>query len=260
MQFKIIPSSAGINSPPIEHWKNTTSGLSSVFMPMQGRMFCHTAEGTVEIKPENIYLIPNRAALHFELDSGSNYKHLYLNFRAFPPLLGQQPLCIEIDKDPYLFHVLKALEALVHKQTIATGECVIRNTVNPFWRQARPLAELLAHHFYHHYGIETMDHPKLVRAVSYIEEHFREALRNDDIAAQLQIDPRYLIRLFRKNMYLSPHEYLTQCRIDHAMSLLWEKAPVAEVAERCGFQSENAFRIAFKKYTGVPPTHFLKNN
>ena len=258
MKFKIFPATIGIGTPLLDAWKNAPQGLSTIHMPLRGRMQCKTSKGIVEMTPGNIYFMANRISLQFDLDPNAEYEHLFMNFRALPPLLIHEMLCINAEDDPYLFHLVKAIEALVHRQMEETGQNKVRGTSNPFWQQTRPVMELLVQHFRQHYGITTVENTKLVKAIAFIEDHFREPLQNKDIAAELHIDPRYLIRLFRSKMDISPHGYLTQCRIDHAMSLLRDNVPVAVVAEMCGFQSENAFRIAFKKNMGVPPSHFLK--
>lgn len=51
-----------------------------------------------------------------------------------------------------------------------------------------------------------------------------------------------------------PMHYVARWRMQVAHTWLTdERAGVAEIAERLGYQSEAAFRRAFKKFTGVPP-------
>jgi len=68
------------------------------------------------------------------------------------------------------------------------------------------------------------------------------------------MDDRCLVRLFSHNLSIPPHQYLTQYRVERASDLLQSGMSVGEVAEHCGFQSETAFRIAFKRVTGLAPT------
>ena len=105
-----------------------------------------------------------------------------------------------------------------------------------------------------------VENPKLETAIRFIEEHYAERICNDDIAKILHIDTRYLIRLFGKHLDTSPYLYLTQCRIDHALNFLREGKSVSETAFLCGYQSENAFRIAFKKMMGASPTQVIKQS
>ena len=49
-------------------------------------------------------------------------------------------------------------------------------------------------------------------------------------------------------------EYLNQLRIDKAQTLLLDESlPMAEIAEKCGFQSVNYFSMVARKITGMSP-------
>ena len=82
--------------------------------------------------------------------------------------------------------------------------------------------------------------------------------QNKTIADELHIDARYLIRLFTKHIGIPPYQYLTQCRVEHGLEYLRNGKNVSETAYLCGYQSENAFRIAFKRIMGYPPKTILK--
>ena len=59
---------------------------------------------------------------------------------------------------------------------------------------------------------------------------------------------------FRKIVGLTPGRYLTHWRMQVAMDLLRNsELPIARIAERCGYQSEVAFRKAFRATVGEPP-------
>lgn len=255
---KIIPCAIGITNPSLAAWKNAPSRISSIQMPIQGEMLCKTADETKILKPGFIYFIANRSFLHFDLMPDSNYRHLFLNFRTLPLLLDNEMLEVKVESDPYLFYLMKAIEALIEEQIRVSGSNTFRGMSDPVWHQIRPILEQIVNHFQQKYHIATIDNPTLEKAIQYIEEHFNEPLQNKDIAAQLHIDVRYLIRLFSKHLDIPPHQYLTRCRIDHALTLLQDNVSITETAERCGYQSENSFRSAFKKETGVTPTQLLK--
>ena len=124
--------------------------------------------------------------------------------------------------------------------------------------EVQPILTQIVRHVQLKYNVRTVENPKLDAAIRYIEEHYAEKLHNEDIARVLHIDTRYLIRLFSKHLDMSPYLYLTQGRIEHALAFLREGKSVAETAVLCGYQSENAFRIAFKKMMGASPTHVMK--
>jgi len=59
---------------------------------------------------------------------------------------------------------------------------------------------------------------------------------------------------FRKLLGLTPMKYLTMWRMNEARILLRTSAlSMAQIAERSGYESEVAFRKAFKKLLGETP-------
>ena len=59
---------------------------------------------------------------------------------------------------------------------------------------------------------------------------------------------------------LTPAGYLTQCRLQHAQSLL-RRTPailIGKIAHECGFASGQSFATAFRKWTGYAPEEWRK--
>ena len=125
-------------------------------------------------------------------------------------------------------------------------------------KQICAILEMLVRHLRVKYGVATVENKKIALAVRYMEEHYADPIGNDDVARELGVDNRHLIRIFSKYMRISPHQYLVQCRIKHAISELRRGKTVSETARLCGYQSENAFGISFKKTMGCTPGEFIK--
>ncbi len=59
---------------------------------------------------------------------------------------------------------------------------------------------------------------------------------------------------FKQFLGMSPMRYVTECRMQEAVQLLeGTELSVAEIAERSGYESEVAFRKAFRAVIGRPP-------
>lgn len=64
---------------------------------------------------------------------------------------------------------------------------------------------------------------------------------------------------FTRTVGMPPMEYLLEWRIAIAKdALLRERAPLAEVAERIGYQSASAFSVAFSRHAGCAPSGFAR--
>ena len=73
----------------------------------------------------------------------------------------------------------------------------------------------------------------------------------------------YLRRIFKKEIGMSPLEYMTSLRMKNAerlLTTLWMNGcAVSEIAHMCGYANALYFSRVFKKYYGCSPTLFLQN-
>ena len=92
------------------------------------------------------------------------------------------------------------------------------------------------------------------RAKRYIEDHFREHISTTDIADRVDLSESRFRVLFAAVYGISPHKYLTDVRISAAKEMLWNtEIPLLEIAEKCGFGSQQYFNDTFKKTVGISP-------
>lgn len=88
-----------------------------------------------------------------------------------------------------------------------------------------------------------------------MRKSFADNVNVERIAAKHSLSRRQLERLFQSQLNTSPAAKLREIRIERAHSLLSEtNMPMIEVAAACGFQSEAAFRAAYKKRFGIVPS------
>lgn len=101
---------------------------------------------------------------------------------------------------------------------------------------------------------------RLERAREYISSHFQEQLSINEIATQFHIAPTYFSKMFKKEFGITAIEFLTQCRIEHAKTLLRQKQyTVREITELCGYSDPYYFSRIFKGVTGISSSEFEEN-
>ena len=96
------------------------------------------------------------------------------------------------------------------------------------------------------------------KAIRYMEENYQNpALRLDDVANHVYINPSYFSSIFSRELKIPFGDYLTMIRMEKAKELLKDShLKVYEVAQQVGYQNVSWFHVAFKKYTGVKPREF----
>lgn len=84
----------------------------------------------------------------------------------------------------------------------------------------------------------------------------------DEYLKTLPFSYDYLRKLFKNEMGLTPHAYLTHIRMQTAeklLSSLDHEYNVTKVASMCGFDEPLYFSRVFKKHFGCSPIHYVKH-
>ena len=119
-------------------------------------------------------------------------------------------------------------------------------------------AELIAHHA----DNRPTPHPlradwRRVRLVrEYLDAHFAEDVSLEQLAHLAAVSPFHLLRIFRRDVGLTPHAYFTQVRVSQAKSLLLSGLPITQVALDTGFSDQSHFTKRFKQIMGVTPGQY----
>ena len=93
----------------------------------------------------------------------------------------------------------------------------------------------------------------------YIDQHYLEDLRLNDIAAALHINPYYLSHTFKKVVGYSPIQYMIRRRIGESQNLLVNTSyTITDIALRCGYNNSNYFQAVFNSIVGMPPGRYRK--
>lgn len=84
------------------------------------------------------------------------------------------------------------------------------------------------------------------------------------LSSLLAISPHHLSQVLNENMEQSFFDFVNSYRIEEAKKLLLspksELLTILAIAEESGFNSKSAFNTAFKKFTGLTPSEFKKQN
>lgn len=98
------------------------------------------------------------------------------------------------------------------------------------------------------------------QAVAYFCKHYNNPLSRQEVAQSLGVTAGYLTSVFRKDLGITPWEYLTRLRVAHAKELLvgYNQSPlsIADVAGMVGYDDPAYFSRVFLKETGHSPSEF----
>lgn len=97
---------------------------------------------------------------------------------------------------------------------------------------------------------------RIAAAKVYIDDNYHEDINLEQVAQQAFLSRFHFHRLFKQVYQRTPHQYITQKRLDKAKSLLSENKAVSDVCNEVGFESIGSFTALFKKEMGFPPAYY----
>jgi len=98
--------------------------------------------------------------------------------------------------------------------------------------------------------------PTLARALDYARDHLAERIPLQTLADLTGLSLWRFSIVFRQQMGVPPHRYISQLRIARACELLRQGVSAAAVADACGFYDQSHFSRHFKHQCGVTPGRF----
>ena len=92
----------------------------------------------------------------------------------------------------------------------------------------------------------------------YLRRNYFRIKSIEGLASDLNIDPAYLSRVFRRFHNESPYRFLIRLKMGHAASLLLSSRKlVKDISYELGFENPFHFSRTFKSVYGVSPENFL---
>ncbi len=162
----------------------------------------------------------------------------------FDPSVPWQRTCIQ-----------RMMEVFASQEKEDVEEIVTVASLLAFWKE-------LCQHNQPEQGIseEKTDRTNRIRLqimMQYIQEHYQEDLRLEEIAATVHIGRSLALQVFQQGIHQSPISYLIEFRLKQAAKLLtFTEKTVARIAEETGFESSTYFCRKFKALYGLTPKEY----
>ncbi|MFF5535893.1 helix-turn-helix transcriptional regulator [Streptomyces cinerochromogenes] len=95
---------------------------------------------------------------------------------------------------------------------------------------------------------------RLSEVVDFMHANLSRRVTLADLAAVAGVSESHFTRAFRTSTGQSPHQYLTQRRLDHARrELVRTDRPIAEIATEAGFADQSHLTRTMRRYEGATP-------
>jgi AraC-like DNA-binding protein len=106
-------------------------------------------------------------------------------------------------------------------------------------------------------GAPPRAHPAVQHAMRLLEASIDDAWTLDRLAAEVNLAPGYLVRLFGRNAAVSPMAYLNRIRAERAAGLLIETdLPVSTIGAMVGWHDPSHASRRFRACFGLSPSNY----
>lgn len=225
-----------------------------------GAGFLEIDGNTYHLKTDDIFLIPREHPIHYHADSENPWEYMWITFNGemaetylgyagisaqTPVIHSQTPsqhylpmiqkildtnqltFANEIKRVGYLYEILSTL--------IEVQSTLKNNKRNPY-----------------DYSIDTyVDY-----ALQFIKMNY-DHIKVQDIADYIGINRSYLTSIFKKQLHVSPQEYLLHFKLNIAAQQLSDTSrSIQDIADGIGYSNPMTFSKIFKQEYGVSPRHF----
>lgn len=136
-------------------------------------------------------------------------------------------------------------------------ELLIRNLFSSIWIYLMADTRELLQKKGKENGIEN-ERMKLM--LSFINDHYDRKISLEDISDAANLSPRECLRCFKRNINMTPFQYLLEYRVEKAAELLaGDRGSIIEIALTTGFNTSSYFGKIFKEIKGCTPKEYRKN-
>lgn len=92
--------------------------------------------------------------------------------------------------------------------------------------------------------------------IYYIENNYKKDISLNILSTKFNYTPAYLSKIIKDELGINYYEYLTRCRLRHAVSKLTQEGKIGDIALNSGFSDVRAFNLMFKKHFGITPSRY----
>jgi len=97
-------------------------------------------------------------------------------------------------------------------------------------------------------------------SIEYIKDSIETNLSLEELALNSKLSKYHFLRVFKKQMGLTPHQYILTQRVQKGKELVLKGARLSDIATTVGFSDQSHFIKSFKKIYGYKPSQLQENS
>lgn len=259
------------------NYKNINSPFARIYLVKEGMAKLHLPDNRVqELTPGHLYLIPPFTLHGYECDDYYTlyYIHIYESQTSYQRMLEDYLYPVQIDAtqlDVLLIEQLagmnpgrelKQYDPLSYDNTPHLIESINLHSQNPIYTILETkgiLFQLLARFLKYSTDKYEVTDNRILKVLKYIRKHIDQNITMEEMTNMCYLCKNHFIRLFKKEMEITPIQYINQKKIEKAqLMLITGNQSIKDIAYALSFENVYYFNRVFKKITGTTPLKYRK--
>lgn len=256
------------------NFENVNSPFSRIYFVTEGEGKVRIDDTVHSLNPGNMYIIPAFTE-HTDICDGHfehYYVHVYEEISSGQQLLSQYDFPFEIrgtEFDLALFRnlsnhnkamALKFADPRIYDNKNSLIECVRLNRERPLYdrlESAGIIYQFVGKFIHHAKPKFQISDPRIETALKTISANIHEVISVDTLARDACMTKDHFIRLFHKNVGLTPVQFIINDKMTKAQLMLSsENMSIKEIAYALGYFDISYFNRIFKKHTMMTPLQY----
>lgn len=225
--------------------KQHTHSHHQIVLPLAGALALSVDAQEGEVAHRNAAIIPAGRGHGFLANTENRFLVADVP-EGLAPALERLPCFVELDQG-----MLHYVQFLYHQMIKGSGTA---------YTQQQMLLLLIQLLQERHGDALALDR-RVSAAKQLIDERFRHPIMGEALCRVANLSARQLNDLFRTQVGMTPHQYLTELRMKEAWRLLEHSdMSVQRVADAVGYQTLSSFSDRFRQHFGKAPSHFRRKS
>lgn len=256
------------------NWYNISNPFFRIYYVAKGHSWVTIDGKDYPLKEGHLYMIPPMTIHNDNCDSTFHlyYLHVLEEIQNDISIFDLKTFPFEIDATDFEINLIERLHKINPNKGLAfydpkkyTGQPFITNPFigknNYDFIETKGILLILFSRFLAlaKDAVVTKDN-RVFKAIRFIREHLSESIKIKDLSSECCLSEDHFIRLFKKEMGVTPIDYVNKKKIEQCqLRLLLCEDSIQEVAYSVSIFNISYFNKLFKKIAGTTPTKF-KNN
>lgn len=191
----------------------------------------------IPLKPGHLYIFKALPEFRVHQDMLDPVDHIFFDFIVYNGLIDNDYIEININDDIRLSGLIQAISADFVNQPADNDIAVKYLELLLYYLNDYLISD-------NHYSDITLD------VLNSIHNTPVSRLSVCDIADRYRYNVNHIIRVFKKDLGITPHQYIATLKTNLAIAYIKQGLSCTDIAEKLGFGSTSAFSYFFKHATG----------